>query len=71
MALPPEVPADRVASIRQAFMALFQDPLFLADAKKIGSSIDPQPGEYIEKLVRELRALPPSTIEAAKAAAGE
>ena len=71
LALPPEVPADRVAIIRAAFMALFQDPQFLADAMKIGSSIDPQPGEYIEKLVRELRALPPSTIEAAKTAAGE
>jgi tripartite-type tricarboxylate transporter receptor subunit TctC len=71
LALPPEVPADRVAIIRAAFMALFQDPQFLADAKTIGSSIDPQKGEYIEKLVRELRALPPSTIEAAKAAAGE
>ena len=34
-------------------------------------SIDPQNGEYIAKLGRELRALPPGTIEAAKAAASE
>jgi tripartite-type tricarboxylate transporter receptor subunit TctC len=71
LALPPEVPADRVTIIRQAFMALFQDPLFLSEARNSGLAIDPQEGEYIEKLVRELRALPPGTIEAAKAAAGE
>jgi tripartite-type tricarboxylate transporter receptor subunit TctC len=71
LALPPEVPSDRVAIIRQAFMALFQDQQFLSEAKNSGMAIDPQKGEYIDKLVRELRALPPGTIEAAKAAAGE
>jgi tripartite-type tricarboxylate transporter receptor subunit TctC len=71
LAMPPDVPADRVAAIRQAFMALFQDPLFMADAKKIGMAIDPKEGEYIQKLVHELRALPPNIIAAAKAAAGE
>jgi len=71
LALPPAVPPDRLTAIRQAFIALFQDPRFLSDARNSGMSIDPQPGEYVEKLVRELRALPPGTIEAAKAAAGE
>jgi tripartite-type tricarboxylate transporter receptor subunit TctC len=71
LAMPPAVPPDRVTAIRQAFMALFQDPLYLSDAKKSGMAIDPKDGEYVQKLVGELRALPPSTIEAAKAAAGE
>jgi uncharacterized protein GlcG (DUF336 family)/tripartite-type tricarboxylate transporter receptor subunit TctC len=71
LALPPEVPPDRLAAIREAFMALFQDPMFLSDARSSGMTIDPQDGEYIANLARELRALPPSTIEEAKAAAAE
>jgi tripartite-type tricarboxylate transporter receptor subunit TctC len=71
MALPPEVPADRVSAMRKAFMALFDDPQFLSDAKKIGMPIDPKEGAYIQTLVNELRALPPNVIAAAKAAAGE
>jgi hypothetical protein len=57
-------------AIRHAFMALFQDPLFLADTKAAGMSIDPKSGEDIEKMVHELRALPPNIIAAARAAAG-
>jgi tripartite-type tricarboxylate transporter receptor subunit TctC len=69
LALPPGVPPERLAAIRQAFMALFQDPLFLADARTSGMAIDPRSGEEIERLVRELRALPPNVIAAARAAA--
>jgi tripartite-type tricarboxylate transporter receptor subunit TctC len=69
LALPPAVPADRLAAIRQGFMALFQDPQFLADARTAGISVDPRGGEAIEALARELRALPPRVIDAAKAAA--
>ena len=71
LALPPAVPPDRLTAIRQAFMALFQDPGFLSDARASGMSIDPRDGEYIEKLVRALRALPPGTIEAARAAGND
>ena len=71
LALPPAVPPDRLTAIRQAFIALFQDPRFLSDARTSGMSVDPRAGEFIENLVRELRALPPSTIEAAKAAASD
>jgi tripartite-type tricarboxylate transporter receptor subunit TctC len=69
LALPPGVPADRLAVMRKAFMALFQDPAFLADAKASGISVDPKSGEAIAALARELRALPPNIIQAAKAAA--
>jgi tripartite-type tricarboxylate transporter receptor subunit TctC len=71
MALPPEVPAERVAAVRRAFMELFDDPPFIADAKKIGMTIEPKEGEYIKKLVHELRGLPPQVIAAAKAVGGE
>lgn len=71
LALPPGVPTDRLTAIRQAFMALFQDPMFLSEAKMSGMSLDPKSGEYIGKLVGELRALPPPVIAAARAAARE
>jgi tripartite-type tricarboxylate transporter receptor subunit TctC len=70
-AMPPEVPAARLQTLRQAFMALFEDPAFLAEANSLGMVIDPKDGEYIHKTVIDLRALPPNVIAAAKAAAGE
>jgi hypothetical protein len=50
-------------------MALFQDPMFLADANRTGMSVDPKDGDYIQRLVERLRASPPEIIAAAKAAA--
>ena len=70
-ALPPGVPADRVAAMREAFMAMLHDPLFLADARKTGIVVDPKDGTFIEGLARELRALPAATVKAARAAGDE
>jgi tripartite-type tricarboxylate transporter receptor subunit TctC len=70
-AMPPGVPEDRLAAVRRAFMALFEDPMFLADAAKSGMELDPKDGAYIQSMVARLRALPATVIAAAKAAAGE
>jgi tripartite-type tricarboxylate transporter receptor subunit TctC len=70
LAMPPGVPEERRTAMRKAFMALFQDPEFLADARRIGMSLDPREGEEIEQLVDRLRASPPQIIEGAKVAAG-
>ncbi len=67
-ALPPGAPNGRVAAIREAFMALFQDPLFLADAGRAGMVIEPEDGEYVQKLVNRLRAYPAEVVEAARSA---
>jgi tripartite-type tricarboxylate transporter receptor subunit TctC len=71
IAMPPEVPSDRLTAVRRAFMAMFQDAAFLADARKAGVAIDPKGGDYIHDLVIRLRASPPSIIEAARSAAAE
>jgi tripartite-type tricarboxylate transporter receptor subunit TctC len=60
---PPDIPADRVKALRDAFMATMKDPEFLAEVKRIHLTIDPISGEEMEKLVREAYALPPSIIE--------
>jgi tripartite-type tricarboxylate transporter receptor subunit TctC len=68
-ALPPGAPQDRRDALRQAFMALFRDPMFLADANRAGMSLDPKDGDDIQRLVDRLRASPPDIVAAAKAAA--
>jgi tripartite-type tricarboxylate transporter receptor subunit TctC len=70
LAMPPGAPEERRNALRKAFIALFDDPEFLADARRIGMSLDPREGEYIEQLVGRLRTYPAHIIEAAKVAAG-
>jgi tripartite-type tricarboxylate transporter receptor subunit TctC len=38
---PPDIPPDRVAALRQAFVETMQDPLFMEDAKRTGLEIAP------------------------------
>ncbi len=63
---PPDVPADRVQALREAFMATLQDPEFLADAEKADLEITPVSGEDVQKLVQDIYTTPPEI--AAKAA---
>jgi tripartite-type tricarboxylate transporter receptor subunit TctC len=55
---PPDLPADRVAVLRNAFMATEQDKDFLADADKAQLEINPVSGEDIQKLVQEVYQTP-------------
>ena len=48
---PPDVPADRVATLRKAFAATMKDADFLADAKKLNIDVEPVPGELMQTLV--------------------
>jgi len=66
---PPTVPADRVAALRDAFMATITDPDFRAEADKTNLEINPVSGVEVEKLVKEIYATPPDVVAKAKAAA--
>jgi tripartite-type tricarboxylate transporter receptor subunit TctC len=66
---PPNLPAERVATLRRAFMDTMTDKDFLAEADKAQLEINPVSGEDVEKLVREVYATPADIIEKAKAAA--
>jgi tripartite-type tricarboxylate transporter receptor subunit TctC len=48
---PPDVPADRVVTLRKAFAATMKDADFLADAKKLNIDVEPVPGELMQTLV--------------------
>ncbi len=66
---PPNVPADRLAALRKAFMDTMQDKDFLAEAEKSQLEVNPVSGEEVEKLVKEVYATPADIVAKAKAAA--
>jgi len=66
---PPNLPADRLATLRQAFTDTMSDKDFLAEADQTELEINPVSGADVEKLVKEVYATPPDVIAKAKAAA--
>jgi tripartite-type tricarboxylate transporter receptor subunit TctC len=67
-ALPPGVPADRVAALRKAFTETLNDKDFLADAKRIKLEIDPMSGVEMQAMVDKLFAMPKAIVARAKQA---
>jgi tripartite-type tricarboxylate transporter receptor subunit TctC len=65
---PPDVPADRLQALRQAFMATLRDPEFLADARQQKLDIDPVGGDEIQALIQSVYASSPEVVARAKAA---
>jgi tripartite-type tricarboxylate transporter receptor subunit TctC len=59
----PEVPAERVNALRQAFMQVLKDPELLADAQKMRVSINPQFGADVQALIAKLYATPKETVD--------
>jgi tripartite-type tricarboxylate transporter receptor subunit TctC len=54
----PDVPADRVRALREAFDRMIKDPGFLSDAKKEHFDIDPVPGQQLQSIVQEIVSMP-------------
>jgi tripartite-type tricarboxylate transporter receptor subunit TctC len=50
---PPDVPAERTATLRKAFSEMVKDKDFLAEAAKAGLEPEPMPGEELQKLVAD------------------
>jgi tripartite-type tricarboxylate transporter receptor subunit TctC len=59
---PPDLPADRAAALKSAFMAMVQDKTFLEDAKKAKLDISPIDGEAIRQLLAKSAATPKDVI---------
>ncbi len=53
LALPPGVPADRVAAVRAAYEAMLKDPAFQADAKKASLEVVHASGAELDKYIAE------------------
>jgi tripartite-type tricarboxylate transporter receptor subunit TctC len=67
-AAPPDVPNDRIAALRTAFMAMANDPAFRAEATKLQIDVSPTPGEAVQQFVTRMYASPRAVIERAKEA---
>jgi tripartite-type tricarboxylate transporter receptor subunit TctC len=58
----PEVPKDRVEALRKAFSATFNDPEFVADAKKTKIEFTPSSGEKTTQVVRGILNTPAAVL---------
>src|SRR5262249_37826373 len=56
---PPGVPAERVALLRKAFIALATDQEFLAEAERTKIEVAPISGQEVDKIVAFIAATPP------------
>ncbi len=62
--MPPGVPVPRVETMRQALMATFADPAFLADAKKIGLQVNsPRYGNQLVQVIERAYRAAPQVID--------
>jgi len=68
--LPPGVPAERTAALRNAFVEALQNKSLLAEAEKMKLDIDPLSGDDLQSLVRRIYATPVHIVERARQALG-
>jgi tripartite-type tricarboxylate transporter receptor subunit TctC len=64
----PEVPAERVEALRQAFMETWKDPELVAEAAKMKLDIGALSGADVQSVVTKVFATPPSVIAKVKSA---
>ena len=60
---PPNLPADKLKQLREAFDKTMADPDFIADAKRQKLDVEPKDGAHLEQLVRSIYATPKPIIE--------
>lgn len=70
LAGPPDIPSDRLAALRGAFMATMHDKDFLDDAKRTGLDINPASADEVEQLLARFAAFSPDIFAKARAAIG-
>jgi hypothetical protein len=60
---PPGIPAERVAALRDAFMATMKDPDFLLEMMRAQVGVAPIAGAEMEREVRAAYALPDAIVQ--------
>jgi hypothetical protein len=68
LATSPGTPPERVAALRRAFEEMLVDPLFIADAKKVGADIKPMSGEKLSTIINAMIGAPSDARERVKLA---
>jgi len=64
--LGPDVPVERAAALRKAFLETMADKELLAEAQRIGLAIDPISGADLQKLAADIFATPVPFVEKVK-----
>jgi tripartite-type tricarboxylate transporter receptor subunit TctC len=64
---PPDMPPERVAMLRKAFMETMSDPEYIADAEKIQLDISPLSGEAVQKIVEDVAQTPLPIVDRVRA----
>ena len=67
---PPDIPAQRLARLRDSFEATMMDGDFLADAEKGALDLRPQSGEKVQTFIEHIYASAPSVAARARQAIG-
>jgi tripartite-type tricarboxylate transporter receptor subunit TctC len=61
---PPGVPKDRLAALQKAFLDTMADPTFMAEASKLGLTVDPISGAELAALVDKAYRTPEASVRA-------
>jgi tripartite-type tricarboxylate transporter receptor subunit TctC len=62
----PNVPADRVKALRQAFDETLRDPQFIEAAKQAHMEMNPMSGDELQRVVEQIVASPPKIVAMVK-----
>jgi hypothetical protein len=60
---PPDMPAERVKMLRDAFNATMKDPQFLADAERQKLDVAPEDGGHLAALFEKIYATPKAIVD--------
>jgi tripartite-type tricarboxylate transporter receptor subunit TctC len=60
---PPDLPADRIKMLRDAFNATMKDAEFLDDARRNMLDVEPEDGEHLAALIKKVYATPKPIVE--------
>jgi tripartite-type tricarboxylate transporter receptor subunit TctC len=60
---PPDMPADRLKMLRDAFNATMKDKDFIADTSKQNLDVEPEDGEHLGALIKKIYATPKPVVD--------
>jgi len=60
---PPDLPADRLKMLREAFNATMKDKDFAADVTKQKLDLEPEDGEHLEALIKKIYTTPKAVVD--------
>jgi hypothetical protein len=60
---PPDLPADRLKMLRDAFNATMKDPEFIEEVKKQKLDLEPEDGPHLEALIKQIYSTPKPIVD--------